>query len=56
MVTDYFTHRDYLHKVTDSIILATEDATKDLLDFLLAMNLTDQDRFKVSDGRLAGYN
>lgn len=50
MVTDHFTHRDYPHKVTDSIIITTKDATKDLPDFLLALNLTDQVRFKVQTG------
>lgn len=50
MVTDHFTHRDYPYKVKDSVILTTEDATKDLLDFLLAMDLTDQVTFKVQTG------
>lgn len=50
MVTDHFTHRDYPHKVKDSIILTTEEATKDLLDFLEAMDLTNQVTFKVQTG------
>lgn len=57
MVTDHFTHRDYPHKVTDSIIITTEDATKDLPDFLLALNLTlsfEYILFKNASGPVLG--